>query len=289
MRTSRLLAVVIAATLAAFTTNAQADWVDDFTGEGQTWLLAGHNGNDGGAGSEALGGRGVGFGTGTVFFTGDKFSTINPAFPASLLGYVSQSFQNVTVSSVVSNIAIDVSSGLAVRMNPSLDNSDGLLGGYSFSVTQSADKIKFSLNSHEGTEDPLTSDIRSLASAEYDWYYDDGDGPLGNVTMSLTAVGNQLTGTFSFKDTDGIDWNSGVLTATDSTYDDGFSGIVSYAYTHTQQAESPNVIGAAAWGPVTSVTAVPEPGTMLALSLLGGGAVYKRYRSRRQPAAQPAA
>lgn len=268
MRTQLLLAVLAAVSTGMIARNAVGDWVDQFDGNSQAWEFVGRNGY-GVAASSPHELRGVSFDITRASFEGAPWQATGSQ-PAGLFSFVNAQYANVVVESELSDLGDLVSSGVVARGGV---GTAGAFTGYSFSVAHDGfSTLSLSLNRHYA--DGVNLGVDTLDSV--DFWLEGNAFPSNGIFLSLTAVGEDLTGYYSVTDSLNVT-RQGTLFAQDTTYDEGFSGVTSFM----EAGAVASITGAAQWEWVSSATAVPEPGTVLALSLLGGGAAFKRYRSRR--------
>ncbi len=289
MRTHLLLAALVAASAGLLASDARGDWVDNFLdgAEDPVWGVVGANGT--GAGGNFA--RPPGYDTvvrgGERMSFSDADADLAPILDAhaSLLGYVSNVFSDIEITSSVYGLTeVGISAGVAARMTPfTSTDPPGSFLGYSLTVTKDGlYNATVSLNKYSGAS-LQTINVQSLASVPY--LFDEDAGlsfdSVDRIDLVFSVVGDQLTGSFAFFDASDTALFANVLTATDSDFTNGVGGVLLHTpYDAANGTTQTSLAGAAQWGPV-SATAVPEPGTVLALSLLGGGAAFRRYRSRR--------
>ena len=241
--------VIALLTLGFCSVVANADWIDEFTGgtPQQVWTFGGLPNNNFTPSYSANNNGYLQLGSSVAVGAG----------PAAVFGFVaSESFSpQVSVRTSLnpngsSLLTRDI--GVLAHLNPAQ------LTGYAFTIDYQEGNIDLTRINAGGTTQPLsTGSITGLGfsnTASYDLQLTVSNGNL--VGQVFNSSGSLLTS----------------IQAADTTYSSGFAGIVA-----SRDVADPTLLGT-----FGRVTAVPEPGSLLAvLSVVGAFAVANRYRRNR--------
>lgn len=232
----------------AFCVHAKADWTDNFDGGfQQSWNFGNVNGANGVSGTF----QAASVNDTLVLTDPNPVATGGAAIG---FGWVDEQFANVTVSGTINPLNesnLNGFVGLLARAN--LATLSGYVLTYN-PITGSADLVR----AENGGETSL-GDVNIGAQTD-------------SLFASLTVFGNQVSGQL-------FDAEGGTLLAELSAVDTAFSTGVSGVVVQFNDGSLTTPLRGT-WDNVSSVTAIPEPSSLLFLGLAGSAIAYRR-RNRR--------